>query len=83
MRMEPGRFHDATLVRIRQPDRTGGAALPVEISFPLFASVLIFLIAGLLSIALRARLSLGAYRIPLETSLLLSSDLSHYRKLGY
>ena len=26
---EPGRFHDATLVRIRQPDRPGGAALPV------------------------------------------------------
>ena len=26
---EPGRFHDATLVRIRLPDRTGGAALPV------------------------------------------------------
>ena len=26
---EPGRFPDATLVRIRQPDRTGGAALPV------------------------------------------------------
>ena len=26
---EPGRFHDATSVRIRQPDRTGGAALPV------------------------------------------------------
>ena len=26
---EPGRFRDATLVRIRQPDRTGGAALPV------------------------------------------------------
>ena len=26
---EPGRFHDATLVRIRQPDRTGGATLPV------------------------------------------------------
>ena len=26
---EPGRFHDATLVRIRQPDRTCGAALPV------------------------------------------------------
>jgi hypothetical protein len=26
---EPGRFHDATLVRIRQPDRTGGAALQV------------------------------------------------------
>src|ERR1035438_5223507 len=25
---EPGRFRDATLVRIRQPDRTGGAALP-------------------------------------------------------
>src|SRR6266403_2617254 len=26
---EAGRFHDATLVRIRQPYRTGGAALPV------------------------------------------------------
>jgi hypothetical protein len=26
---EPGRFHDASLLRIRQPDRTGGAALPI------------------------------------------------------
>jgi hypothetical protein len=26
---ESGRFRDATLLRIRQPDRTGGAALPV------------------------------------------------------
>jgi hypothetical protein len=26
---EPGPLHDAALVRIRQPDRTGGAALPV------------------------------------------------------
>jgi hypothetical protein len=26
---EPGRLHDATLVRITQPDRTGGVALPV------------------------------------------------------
>src|SRR5258708_120257 len=26
---EPGRFHDTTLVRIRQPDRTVGVALPV------------------------------------------------------
>src|SRR5260221_14651329 len=26
---EPGRFHDATLVRIRQPYRSGGAALPI------------------------------------------------------
>jgi hypothetical protein len=25
---EPGRFRDSTLVRIRQPDRTGGAVLP-------------------------------------------------------
>jgi hypothetical protein len=25
----PGRFRDPTLVRIRRPDRTGGAALPV------------------------------------------------------
>jgi len=35
-----------------------------KISLPLFATVLIFLIAGLLSIVLRARRSLGAYRIP-------------------
>ena len=26
---EPGRFHDATLIRIRQPGNSGGAALPV------------------------------------------------------
>ena len=26
---KPGRLHDAASVRIRQPDRTGGAALPV------------------------------------------------------
>jgi hypothetical protein len=26
---EPGRSDDATLLRIRQPDRTGGAALPI------------------------------------------------------
>src|SRR5882762_2883783 len=26
---EPGRFRDPTLVRIRRPDRSGGAALPV------------------------------------------------------
>jgi hypothetical protein len=26
---EPGRLHDAALVRIRQPDHTGGAALQV------------------------------------------------------
>jgi hypothetical protein len=25
---EPGRSHDASLARIRQPDHTGGAALP-------------------------------------------------------
>jgi hypothetical protein len=29
MMNEPGRLHDAGSVRIRQPDRTGGAALPV------------------------------------------------------
>jgi len=28
---EPGRFHDATLVRIRQLVRTGAAALPVAV----------------------------------------------------
>jgi hypothetical protein len=32
--------------------------------FPRFATVLIFFTAGLLSIALQARRSLGAYRIP-------------------
>jgi hypothetical protein len=37
--------------------------------------VLIFFIAGLL-FAPRARRSLGAYRIPLETGLLIPSDLS-------
>ena len=28
---DPGRFHDATLVRIRQPGRSGGAALKVVV----------------------------------------------------
>src|SRR6202521_1107628 len=41
--------------------------------------VLIFFIAGLLSVALRARRSLGAYRIPPETGLLIPSDKGNYR----
>src|SRR5258708_19773820 len=36
----------------------------LKISFPFFATVLIFFIAGLLSIAVRAGHSLGGYRIP-------------------
>jgi len=37
------------------------------------------LIAGLLSVALRARRLLGAYRIPLETGLLIPSEKRRYR----
>jgi len=36
--------------------------------------VLLFFIAGLLYLAPRARRSLGAYRIPLETGLLIPSE---------
>jgi len=36
--------------------------------------VIVFFIAGLLSVALRARRPLGAYRIPPETGLLIPSD---------
>src|SRR6202051_4556150 len=36
-------------------------------------TVLVFFIAGLLFVALRARRPLGAYRIPLETGLLIPS----------
>jgi hypothetical protein len=42
--------------------------------FPLVCIVLIFCIAGLLFIVLRARRTLGAYRIPRETGLLIPSD---------
>jgi hypothetical protein len=45
-----------------------------KIMFLRVATVLIFFTAGLLSIAPRARLSLGAYRIPLETSLLINAE---------
>jgi hypothetical protein len=41
--------------------------------FPLVPIVLIFCIAGLLFIVLRARRTLGAYRIPQETGLLIPS----------
>ncbi len=43
--------------------------LPLENVFPLVRIVLIFCIAGLLFIVLRARRTLGAYRIPQETGL--------------
>jgi hypothetical protein len=40
---------------------------------PVFAKVLIFFIAGLLSIALKARHSIGSVSHPVETGLLISS----------
>src|SRR5713101_2150487 len=42
-----------------------------KISFPVFATVLIFFIAGLLSIALKARHSIGSVSHPVETGLLI------------
>src|SRR6202051_2420735 len=42
-------------------------------------TVLVFFIAGLLSVALRARRPLGAYRIPPETGLLIPSVKRDYR----
>src|ERR1700741_3766495 len=55
------------------PDPTNGQLGFFQNLVPRFARVLIFFLAGLLSIALRARYSLGAFRIPLETGLLISS----------
>ena len=46
----------------------------LEIPFLFVATVLIFFTAGLLSLVLRARRLLGAYRIPMETGLLIPSD---------
>jgi hypothetical protein len=51
-----------------------------ENMFPFTRTVLIFFIAGLLFIVPRARRTLGAYRIPRETGLLISSVLAAYRK---
>src|SRR5262249_33097841 len=48
---------------------------PLKIMFPFTRTVLVFFIAGLLFIAPRARRTLGAYRIPRETGLLISSGL--------
>jgi hypothetical protein len=45
----------------------------LKISFLNVCTVLIFFIAGLLFFAPRARQSLGAYCIPLETGLLIPS----------
>src|SRR5882762_241985 len=42
--------------------------------FPITRTVLVFFIAGLLFLAPRARRTLGAYRIPRETGLLISSE---------
>src|SRR5260221_314168 len=48
--------------------------------FPFTRTVLIFFIAGLLFIVLRARRTLGAYRIPRETGLLIPSGKRGDRK---
>ena len=53
--------------------RHGAYLFPVLISF----------IAGLLSVALRARRPLGAYRIPPQTGLLIPSDKRCDRKLAH
>src|SRR5260221_385349 len=45
--------------------------------FPFTRTVLIFFIAGLLFIVPRARRTLGAYRIPRETGLLIPSGKRH------
>jgi hypothetical protein len=52
--------------------QTNGQLVILEICIPSITTVLIFFIAGLL-FAPRARRSLGAYRIPLETGLLIPS----------
>src|ERR1700719_1342267 len=54
----------------------------LKISLLNACTVLVFFIAGLLSVALRARRPLGAYRIPPETGLLIPSDKRAYRQLG-
>jgi hypothetical protein len=53
---------------------------PSKMFFPLACIVLIFRIAGLLFIVLRARRTLGAYRIPRETGLLIPSEKSACRQ---
>src|SRR5258706_11425182 len=54
----------------------------LKISLLFLATVIIFFTAGLLSLVLRARRLLGAYRIPMETGLLIPSDkLTRHRQL--
>jgi hypothetical protein len=50
--------------------------------FPFTRTVLVFFIAGLLFFAPRARLSLGAYRIPRETGPLIPSGPSYLHTIG-
>src|SRR6267143_285407 len=52
----------------------------LKISFLFFATVIVFFTAGLLSLVLRARRLLGAYRIPMETGLLIPSDKFYKRR---
>jgi hypothetical protein len=53
--------------------QTNRELLPIENHVPLTRTVLVFFIAGLLFIVPRARRTLGAYRVPRETGLLVSS----------
>src|SRR5260370_32685741 len=63
------------LMLIRSPRSTPIVSCGcLKISFLFFATVIVFFTAGLLSLVLRARRLLGAYRIPMETGLLIPSD---------
>src|ERR1700739_4548700 len=55
---------------------------PWKMFFPLVRIVVIFRIAGLLFFVLRARRTLGAYRIPRETGLLIPSEKQRSRLYG-
>jgi hypothetical protein len=54
----------------------------LKIMFPFTRIVLVFFIAGLLFFVPRARRTLGAYSIPLETGLLIPSVKSGFLKLA-
>ena len=54
----------------------------LKISFLFFARVIVFFTAGLLSLVLRARRLLGAYRIPMETGPPIPSGNRCYWRCG-
>src|SRR5215467_14954170 len=67
----------------RSPRSTPMVSCPSKIFFPLVCIVLIFCIAGLLFFVPRARQSLGAYRIPWETGLLIPSGKRALRQTNH